>query len=102
MNMSAADVRLLRADVRGARRHGDRPGGRPDGAGVPDRVGHDPAEGPSRGCANLGLEIDVERLLGVYKILLDVQRCVLDILGCSEVFYTLFASRLFSRPCATP
>ena len=29
------------------------------------------------------------------ETLLDVQRCVL------EVFYTLFASRLFSRPCAT-
>ena len=23
-------------------------------------------------------------------------------MGCSEVFYTWFASRLFSRPCATP
>ena len=32
----------------------------------------------------------------------EVQRCILDILRCSEVFYTLFASRLFSRPCATP
>ena len=32
----------------------------------------------------------------------DVQRGVLYILGCSEVFYTLFASRLFPRPCATP
>ena len=38
----------------------------------------------------------------MYKILLDVQSCVLAIMGCSEVFYTLFASRLFSRPCATP
>ena len=36
------------------------------------------------------------------KILLDVQRCVLEILGCSKVFCILFASRLFSRPCATP
>ena len=51
--------------------------------------------------SHLGLEIDVSTFRSV-KILVDVQRGVLDILGCSEVFYTLFASRLFSRPCATP
>ena len=54
--------------------------------------------------SHLGLEIDVStfRMVQLNKILLDVQRCILDILGCSEMFYTLFASRLFSRPCATP
>ena len=36
------------------------------------------------------------------KALLDVQRCVLDFWGVLEVFYTLFASRLLSTPCATP
>ena len=33
---------------------------------------------------------------------IDVQRCVLDFWGVLEVFYTLFASRLLSGPCATP
>jgi len=51
--------------------------------------------------SHLGLEID-DSTIGACKILLDVQRSVLAILDCSEVFDTLFASRLFSRPRAPP
>ena len=46
--------------------------------------------------SSLGSGVDVERLLGVCNTLLDVQRCVLDILGCSAgVLHTVCESFIF-------
>jgi len=44
--------------------------------------------------SHLGLEIDVSTFRSV-QVLSDVQKCVLDILGCSEVFYTVCESSIF-------
>ncbi len=57
--------------------------------------------------SHLGLEIDDSAFRSVQDTfrrskVCSSNYCEYGVFSTSEVFYTLFASRLFSRPCATP